>query len=194
MFSRIQNYSILLCVCFYARNFAVESFIFTMPENSAQHRSLTMLKMSSDKIDPSLGSESKSAEITDELRISEAKKFKVMVCGSTSCSRRRKQLMMDEYSTFSGVFTRNKESDVTLGAVEVEDSGCIGSCKKSPVVAVMHEDYAGYVGLEGMTSGEFGDSRFHKVSFEDDIDRVWNCVENAVEQMIEASLTPDDDI
>ena len=121
----------------------------------------------------------------DMLRV-EAQKFKIMVCGSTSCSKQRRILQMDEYSTFGGLYSRAHSS-----GVEVEESGCIGSCKKAPCVAVMHEDFRGYVSLEGMRPAEFSDNRFHKVIFEEDLDRVWECVENAVSEM--ASDNDDDE-
>ena len=112
---------------------------------------------------------------------SEATKFKVMVCGSTSCSKQRRIMQMDEYATFGGLYSRAQSANVE---VEVEESGCVGSCKKAPVVAVTHEDFMGYVGLNGMRPAEFADNRFHKVATEEDLDRVWDCVENAVHEMV----------
>mmetsp|Transcript_12859 Transcript_12859/g.19519 ORF Transcript_12859/g.19519 Transcript_12859/m.19519 type:complete len:178 (-) Transcript_12859:168-701(-) len=117
-----------------------------------------------------------------------ASKFKVMVCGSTSCSKQRRIMRVDEYATYGGILSRKGDSEV-----QVEDAGCLGSCKKAPCVAIMHEDFSGYVSLEGMTDAEFSDRRFHKIKYEEDMDRVWDSVENAVRVMMEEDGEEEED-
>ena len=67
----------------------------------------------------------------------------------------------------------------------MEETSCLGSCKKAPCGAIEHEEYEGTVALEGMDSSEFSDRVFHRVIDENDADRVWACVENAVQVMSE---------
>ena len=67
------------------------------------------------------------AQDTDVLVSDAAQKFKVVTCMSTSCSRRRKELGLDELTTFGALFSRAKES-----SVRVEEGPCVGSCKNSP--------------------------------------------------------------
>jgi len=117
-----------------------------------------------------------------------ASKFKVMVCGSTSCAKQRRIMRVDEYATYGGILSRKGDSEV-----QVEDAGCLGSCKKAPCVAIMHEDFSGYVSLEGMTDAEFSDRRFHKIKYEEDMDRVWESVENAVQVMMEEDDEEEED-
>jgi len=117
-------------------------------------------------------------DITSAQMQEQGQKFKVMVCGSTSCTKARRIRNMDEYYTLGGIDARSDHG------VVVEESGCIGSCKKAPVVAVMHEDFMGYVGLEGMRGAEFQDQRFHKIVTEEDMDRVWCAVDSAVKEMV----------
>lgn len=70
-------------------------------------------------------------------------KITLQVCSSTKCSRRRKQLQIDEYSLLSGLMDR-----VGSNPINVEDSGCLGWCKRAPCVKVEHSDYDGSIGLE----------------------------------------------
>lgn len=60
-------------------------------------------------------------------------------------------------------------------------------------MAIMHDDFDGYVSLEGMTDAEFGDRRFHKIKYEEDMDRVWESVESAVQVMMEGDDEDDDE-
>lgn len=55
----------------------------------------------------------------------------------------------------------------------------------APCVGIVHEDFEGPVSLEGMTESEFAQRVFHSVRFEDDADRVWGAVENAIQLMTE---------
>lgn len=112
-----------------------------------------------------------------------ARQFKVVTCMSTACSKKRSQLRMDEYSTFSAFWGRSH--DRTMSAVQVEESSCLGSCKEAPCVGILHEDYEGPVALEGMDQAEFNAKVFQRIVTEDDADRAWSCVENAIMVMAE---------
>ena len=111
-----------------------------------------------------------------------AGKFKVLTCSSTSCAAARKKLNQDEFSTFSAFYTRIEDR---APSVQVEESPCLGSCKQAPCVGIEHEDFEGPVSLEGMTESEFSERVFHRVVFEEDADRVWGAVENAIRVMAE---------
>lgn len=63
---------------------------------------------------------------------------------------------VDEYAIFGGLYERKEAAGAP--AVTVEESSCLGCCKNAPCVAIVHEDFVGYVGLEGMTPNEFNDS------------------------------------
>ncbi|CAB9506333.1 expressed unknown protein [Seminavis robusta] len=129
-----------------------------------------------------------AVEEQTDLRSATAAKFKVLTCTSTACSKRRKTFGMDDLATFGAFYSRAKKSFPET--MQVEEAPCLGSCKFGPCVGVEHEDYYGTVALEGMTQDEFGASCFHNIITEEDADRVWACVENAVEVMMEAE---DDD-
>jgi (2Fe-2S) ferredoxin len=106
-----------------------------------------------------------------------AEKFKVFTCSSSSCSKKRKSLNLDEYSTFSALWDLARRS---APEVEVEESPCLGACKMAPCVAIEHEDYEGTVALQGTTESEFSDRVFHNILTEQDAARVWNSLENAI--------------
>lgn len=124
-----------------------------------------------------------STEIeTDNAAISEQEeKFKIVTCMSTACSKKRESLGLDSLSTFGAMYTRATDSRVT-----VEEGPCVGSCRMGPCVAIEHDDFFGTVALEGMTSEEFSSDAFLNIVTEEDADRVWSCVENAVKLMVEA--------
>lgn len=82
-----------------------------------------------------------------------AKKFKILVCSSTSCARKREILGMDEYETLANMYSLVKDSDVRVSAVE--ECPCLGSCDFAPCIAIEHDDFVGPVALEGMTESEF---------------------------------------
>mmetsp|Transcript_33052 Transcript_33052/g.38277 ORF Transcript_33052/g.38277 Transcript_33052/m.38277 type:complete len:174 (-) Transcript_33052:147-668(-) len=115
----------------------------------------------------------------------------IWVCGATACANRRRKLGMDEFATVGALYGR-KEQAGAKGLV-VEEGSCLGRCKSAPCVAVEHEDYEGHVALEGMSDAEFGDQLFHNVVTEDDCDRVWECVENAIHQLAEMEDDDDDE-
>eukprot|EP00978_Attheya_sp_CCMP212_P046832 scaffold414077_cov37-Attheya_sp.AAC.2 len=114
--------------------------------------------------------------------------FKILTCASTSCSALRKKLGMDEFATV-GALDMRRESANAAGLI-VEESTCLGACKFAPCVSVQHEDYVGNVGLEGMTEAELNET---VVITEDDIDRVWGCVENAIRTMADEEDDSDED-
>jgi (2Fe-2S) ferredoxin len=113
----------------------------------------------------------------------EARKFKILTCSSTACSKKRTVLGLDEFSTFAAFWSRSQER--TSLTVQVEESSCLGSCKQAPCVGILHEDFEGAVGLEGMDPAEFNAKVFQRIISEDDADRVWSSVENAILAMAE---------
>ena len=102
-------------------------------------------------------SESTSSSETKELDPSICEQMSIHVCASTSCSKKRKILGMDEFATFGAMYERAGSTGVS-----VEESTCLGSCKLAPCVAIQHEDYMGNIGLEGMTENELSLRLFHK--------------------------------
>jgi hypothetical protein len=120
-----------------------------------------------------------------------ASKFKVVTCMSTACSKKRTEQGMDEYSTFAAFWSRSR--DRTLSEVEVEESPCLGYCKQAPCVGILHEDYDGPVALEGMDQAEFNAKVFQRIVTEDDADRAWSCVENAIITMAEEEEEDDEE-
>ena len=61
----------------------------------------------------------------------------------------------------------------------------MGCCNFAPCIGVEHEDYEGYVGLEGMESNEITPRIFQNIVTEGDLDRVWGSIENAIQVMAE---------
>ncbi len=90
---------------------------------------------------------------------------------------------MEENSKVDAFWSRSQER--TSLTVQVEESSCLGSCKQAPCVGIVHEDFEGAVGLEGMDQAEFNAKVFQRIVTEDDADRVWSSVENAIMAMAE---------
>jgi (2Fe-2S) ferredoxin len=109
-----------------------------------------------------------------------AGKFTVLTCASTSCSARRRELWVDDLATYSALHALSLER---APSVLVTESSCLGGCRHAPCVAVEHEDYEGTVSLAGMEPGEFARRVFFRVEADSDVDRVWSCVESAIEAM-----------
>jgi hypothetical protein len=109
-----------------------------------------------------------------------AGKFKILTCSSTSCSQKRASHNLDQYSTFSAFYVRVKGR---APSVRVEESPCLGSCKEAPCVGIEHDDFIGPVALTDMTESEFSVRVFHRVLLDDDVDRVWSAVEEAIQLM-----------
>eukprot|EP00522_Entomoneis_paludosa_P017889 CAMPEP_0172462976 /NCGR_PEP_ID=MMETSP1065-20121228/45631_1 /TAXON_ID=265537 /ORGANISM="Amphiprora paludosa, Strain CCMP125" /LENGTH=194 /DNA_ID=CAMNT_0013218797 /DNA_START=104 /DNA_END=686 /DNA_ORIENTATION=- len=143
-------------------------------------------------------SERGSSELTEEVTAQQeaddllnspvAAQFQIVTCSATSCAKKRQALGQDEYSTFSAFYARAAETGVT-----VEETSCLGACRQAPCVAIQHEDYEGTVSLEGMTPVEFGDRVFQNIVDENDAERVWSSVVNAVQVMAELEEEEDDD-
>jgi hypothetical protein len=132
----------------------------------------------------------------------EASKFIVYICSATSCAKKRQQLNLDEYATLSGFWgirmeanpgtpTDGSEKDEPdkswMGLIRLEESSCLGSCAFAPCVGIEHDDYEGPVALLGMNSDEFASRTFRNVVDDGDVRRVWSCVSNAVEAMVESN-------
>ena len=100
----------------------------------------------------------------------QAEKFKIVTCMSTSCSKKRQVLGLDDLHTFTQFYARinddhernggvvSAETAAALKSIQLEEGPCLGACKRSPCVAIEHDDYVGSVSLEsGMTQEEFND-------------------------------------
>ena len=113
-----------------------------------------------------------------------AQQFTIKVCTSTSCSKKLQQLGLDRYQVLGDLYEKARIDNVEEDLI-IEDGGCRGgkNCKLGPCVAIFHEDFDGSVALEGMGQAEFNERVFHGVSRQDDVDRVWGCVANAIEIM-----------
>lgn len=111
-----------------------------------------------------------------------AEKFKILTCSSTSCTSKRKALNMDQYATFAALYSKIQDRSPS---VRIEESPCLGACKQAPCVGIEHDDFVGPVSLEGMTPTEFSQRIFQRIVFEEDVDRVWLAVENAIHVMAE---------
>lgn len=113
-----------------------------------------------------------------------AQQFTIKVCTSTSCSKKLQQLGLDRYQVLGDLYEKARIDNVEEDLI-IEDGGCRGgkNCKLGPCVAIFHEDFDGSVALEGMGQSEFNERVFHGVSRQDDVDRVWGCVANAIEIM-----------
>mmetsp|Transcript_29975 Transcript_29975/g.64196 ORF Transcript_29975/g.64196 Transcript_29975/m.64196 type:complete len:195 (-) Transcript_29975:377-961(-) len=125
--------------------------------------------------------------LSEENIADEEEKFKISTCMSTACSKKRKSLGMDSLSTFGAMYSRASSS-----RVQVQEGPCVGSCNKAPCVSIEHEDFFGNVALEGMTADEFSADAFLNIITEEDADRVWSSVENAVKVMAEAEDEEED--
>ena len=150
-------------------------FFQRSPYQSTRNVDTTIL-LSADRESASIAT-AETAE-TAELRV--AGQLKVLTCSSTSCAKKRKDLGQDEYATFSEFYMRAKD---TFATMTVEESTCLGCCKAAPCVGIEHEEYEGTVALEGMTDTEFSDRVFHNIHFVEDVDRVWQSIENAVQAL-----------
>ncbi|VEU42086.1 unnamed protein product [Pseudo-nitzschia multistriata] len=126
-------------------------------------------------------SDNADADSKPDAIAEQEKKFKIVACTSTACSKKRQSLGLDPLSTFGALYSR-----AAATGVRVEEGPCIGSCKRAPCAAVEHDEYFGSVALEGMTSEEFESDAFLNIVTEEDADRVWSCVENAVKIMAAA--------
>ena len=113
-----------------------------------------------------------------------AQQFSIQVCTSTNCCRKMNQLGLDQYHILGEIYEKARLANIEKDMI-VEDGGCRGgkNCRLGPCVAVMHEDFVGSVALEGMVQSEFNERVFHGVATQDDVERVWSCITNAIELM-----------
>ena len=109
-------------------------------------------------------------------------KFKIVTCSSTSCAKKRRDCGLDEFATYGDFYSLIQQH---APDIQLEESPCLGSCSMAPCVGIEHDDFDGPVALEGMSENEFTNRVFHNVITDDDVDRVWECVENAIQQMSE---------
>jgi hypothetical protein len=123
------------------------------------------------------------ADVDVDPTVAVANKFKMVTCMSDACAQKRIENGQDEYSTFGAFFSRSRARSPWV--VCIEEVACLGSCKKGPCAGVVHEDYEGTVVLKGMDEAESTAKVFHRIVTEDDADRVWSCVENAIMGMAE---------
>ena len=84
-----------------------------------------------------------------------AQQVTIQVCTSTSCSKKLQQMNLDEYHVLGEIYAYAQSANVEKCMV-IEDGGCQGgkNCKLGPCVSIMHEDYDGNIGLEGMNANE----------------------------------------
>jgi hypothetical protein len=107
-----------------------------------------------------------------------ARRFKILTCRATACAAQRERWGLDEFATYAALSVRANPS-----GVPVEETSCLGACQQGPCVAVSHDEYEGNVALEGMTTTEFANRVFFRIGNDDDADRVWACVEDAIHVM-----------
>ena len=125
----------------------------------------------------------------DEKVKAAAAKFQITTCLSPSCNKKRKEAGLDPLSTFAAIYERSKDAGKANGVsglfVNVEEGPCMGACQFGPCVSIEHAEFDGSVALEGMTDTEFSDRVFQNIFTEEDADRIWESVENAVQIMAE---------
>jgi predicted metal-binding protein len=89
-----------------------------------------------------------------------ARQFKVVICASDACNKKSLNTFgLEEYALFAGILERRDEHHQKL-PLRIEEGTCMGNCKFGPCIGVEHEDYEGYVGLEGMKVDELQDRVF----------------------------------
>jgi hypothetical protein len=129
-----------------------------------------------------------TAWVNPRLDENVAGKFKILACSSTSCTTRRRELRLDKLATYSALYVLSQER---APSVQLFESPCLGECRDAPCVAVEHDDYEGTVSLLGMQADEFARRVFLRVVGDSDIDRVWSCVESAIEAMETTNASPE---
>jgi (2Fe-2S) ferredoxin len=113
----------------------------------------------------------------DDYDFDIASQFEIVTCSASICAKQRSVLGIDEFATFSAFYERTQTN---IPEIAVSESSCLGACENAPCVAVYHAEYEGSVALQGMDTAEFADRVFHRIVDEDDVDRVWNCITNAI--------------
>jgi len=87
-----------------------------------------------------------------------AKQFKIITCSLTACAKRTSSFGLDEYALYSGIYERKEDN--LAPDVQIEEGPCMGKCQFGPCIGVEHEDYEGFVGLEGMKGDEIASRVF----------------------------------
>jgi hypothetical protein len=131
-----------------------------------------------------------SSSTANRRTMATARRFKILTCRATACAAQRERWGLDEFATYAALSVRANPS-----GVPVEETSCLGACQQGPCVAVSHDEYEGNVALEGMTTTEFANRVFFRIGNDDDADRVWACVEDAIHIMSrheEQENEPDD--
>ena len=161
------------------------AFLHESPSSSSRRRSWIPIRATKDDTTSTTAAavSTNPATTCPLLDPSVAGKFKILTCSSTACTKKRKELFQDELSTFTAMYCLKEENNAPT--VQIEESPCLGNCKMAPCVGIEHDDYEGLVSLDGMTDSEFQARVFHGIAFDDDADRVWSSVENAIRIMAE---------
>jgi hypothetical protein len=123
-----------------------------------------------------------------------ARQFTIFTCGASACTAQRQRLGLDEFATFTSMYVRANADDTNELVVPVmETRSCLGACQYGPCVAIGHEEYEGMVALTGMDSAEFTQRVFFRIIDDNDVDRVWRCVVQAIDVMAAAEEAEDED-
>ena len=137
-------------------------FSFTPPNTRLHFRRFSSLSKTSRRYDTTSivnqeesNPDDKPWVVSEDIRnLSDiGSKFTIHVCTSVSCTQRRRDFGLDEYFLLTSLYER-MEGSGTHG-IKIEESNCLGQCKKGPCVSVEHDDYEGAVALEGMKPMEF---------------------------------------
>jgi hypothetical protein len=79
--------------------------------------------------------------------------FTIQVCTSSTCSNRRRTMGQDDGFLVKALYERMESAGAQ--GLQIEESNCLGQCKKGPCVSVEHDEFEGPVALEGMNPMEF---------------------------------------
>eukprot|EP00587_Corethron_hystrix_P012244 CAMPEP_0113327772 /NCGR_PEP_ID=MMETSP0010_2-20120614/19537_1 /TAXON_ID=216773 ORGANISM="Corethron hystrix, Strain 308" /NCGR_SAMPLE_ID=MMETSP0010_2 /ASSEMBLY_ACC=CAM_ASM_000155 /LENGTH=174 /DNA_ID=CAMNT_0000188801 /DNA_START=6 /DNA_END=530 /DNA_ORIENTATION=- /assembly_acc=CAM_ASM_000155 len=163
---------LLLMISFFQGFNPSSSFMLT---NISFHRNLKVSAKIKEDIVGTAINLSKNSSLDPDI----CSAFTLRVCSAKA----RRKFQLDEYYTLGTLDTLATNAGAQF--MNVEESTCLGHCKQAPCVAVEHEDYYGHIALEGMTEMEFAKQAFLNVAFDEDVKRVWECVEGGVRTMME---------
>ena len=132
-------------------------------------------------------SESESASTTNSLAFNNtARQFTILTCSSTACAKTRKSLGLDPLATYTAFYARGQQE---LDGIRLAECPCLGACQQAPCVGIEHDDYLGTVALNGMEPAEFANRVFYRVVSDDDVDRVWKLLRQAIDAMAKQEMT-----
>lgn len=121
-------------------------------------------------------------------KIRMACQFTIYTCGASACTAQRQRLGLDEFATYTALSVRansnNANAEQFIVVPVTETRSCLGACQQGPCVAIGHDEYEGMVALTGMTSAEFTHRVFFRIIDDDDVDRVWQCIVQAIDVMM----------